>query len=216
MKKIKARLLTACFLLCILTAEAVGPIHIACVGDSITFGARIKEREQNSYPAQLGQLLGDQWNVRNFGVSGATLLKKGDKPYWTLPAFKKSHDFSPQVVIIKLGTNDSKPRNWKYQSEYVTDYIKLIKSYQQLDSHPVVYICYPVPIFRDNFKIVQDTVQNEIRPLIDEVARKTGVKIIDLDSVLIGKGDLFPDGVHPNAAGATIMAETIAKALAQN
>src|SRR5258708_5266746 len=54
---------------------------LACVGDSITYGAGIKDRAHDSYPAQLAHMLGDEYKVRNFGVSGATLLKKGDRPY---------------------------------------------------------------------------------------------------------------------------------------
>jgi len=57
---------------------------IACVGDSITYGAGIPNRMTGSYPAQLHQMLqpyDDQWEVRNFGVSGATLLRRGDLPY---------------------------------------------------------------------------------------------------------------------------------------
>ncbi len=88
------------------------PIRIACVGDSITFGATIKNRTQHCYPAELGGLLGKKYEVRNFGVNGATLLKRGDRPYWKLPAFKAATDFAPTIVIIKLGTNDTKPKNW--------------------------------------------------------------------------------------------------------
>ena len=72
----------------LLAVVAVAPaadqekIRVACVGDSITFGSGIQDRNTNSYPAQLGRLLGEKWETRNFGVSGATLLKNGDKPYW--------------------------------------------------------------------------------------------------------------------------------------
>src|SRR3712207_5545352 len=82
--------------------------RVACVGDSITYGAGVSGREKNSYPAVLGQWLGTKWDVRNFGVSGATLLKKGNRPYWKQQKFADALQFKPDVVIIKLGTNDSK------------------------------------------------------------------------------------------------------------
>src|SRR5687768_5658034 len=63
-------------------------IRVACVGDSITFGSGVKDRETNNYPAQLGRMLGEKWEVRNFGVSGATMLRKGDKPYDKQKAFR--------------------------------------------------------------------------------------------------------------------------------
>lgn len=47
--------------------------------------------------------------VRNYGVSGRTLPKKGDYPYWKEAAYNQSRNWGPDVVIIRLGTNDSKP-----------------------------------------------------------------------------------------------------------
>ena len=108
--KRRAFLSTAVFtlsILIVLPAMAAEKIRIACVGDSITFGAGVKNRTKNSYPVVLGKSLGDGYDVRNFGVSGATLLKKGDKPYWKLGDFKKATEFKPNIVIIKLGTNNN-------------------------------------------------------------------------------------------------------------
>ena len=36
-------------------------IRIACIGDSITYGASIKNRDRDCYPAQLGRMLGEKW-----------------------------------------------------------------------------------------------------------------------------------------------------------
>ncbi len=46
--------------------QATEPTRVACVGDSITFGAAIKDRENRNYPVQLGVLLGDGYDVRNY------------------------------------------------------------------------------------------------------------------------------------------------------
>lgn len=81
------------------------PVRVACVGDSITAG--VGASKGNAYPDQLGRMLGGKWAVMNFGVSGATLLNHGDKPYQKQAAFKKALDSQPNVVIIKLGTNDT-------------------------------------------------------------------------------------------------------------
>lgn len=191
--------------------RAEEPVRVACVGDSITYGARIADRETNSYPAQLGRMLGDGYLVENFGVSGATLLRKGNKPYWKTTQFQPAHAFKPDVVIIKLGTNDSKPDNWKHKGEYVADYVALIESFRALPSKPVVWICYPVPAYSDREgRISGKVVAEEVLPLIDEVAKQADVKIIDLYSALSGKPELFPDTVHPNAEGAKIIAESMA------
>lgn len=73
-----ARTLIALLLLAAPQAEKT---RVACVGDSITYGAGIADRDRDSYPAQLASMLGDKWVVKNFGHSGATLLKNGDLPY---------------------------------------------------------------------------------------------------------------------------------------
>ena len=124
------------------------PMKIACVGDSITEGSGLSFPNRDSYPAKLQQLLGTNYLVRNFGVSGRTLLKKGDFPFWAEPAFTSSHTFNPDVVIINLGTNDAKPQNWRYGTNYTTDYDALIATYTALATHPRMVLCTPCPAFK--------------------------------------------------------------------
>ena len=205
-----------CFTLLILALSSLNfpqkdVIKVACVGDSITYGSRIENREANSYPAQLQKMLGEGWEVQNFGVSGATMLKKGNKPYWELDAFQQAKDFAPDVVIIKLGTNDSKPQNWEYGSEYVADYIEMIQEFKNLESQPQIWICEPVPVYKDDYGIRASVVDEEILPAIKSIKKAEKVKAIRLYKALSNKAEMFPDGIHPDAAGARVMAETIAK-----
>lgn len=189
------------------------PVRLACVGDSITYGFGIKDRDHDSYPAQIGALLGEQWVAGNFGHSGATLLKNGDRPYWTVKEYQAALDFKPDVVVIKLGTNDTKPRNWAHKAEFLDDYAALIESFRALESHPKVWICKPVPAFPENWGITDKIISGEINPLIDEISEKTGAPVIDLHTALSGRGDLFPDRIHPNPEGAGIMADAIYETL---
>lgn len=190
------------------------PIRVACVGDSITYGYGIKNREQQSYPAQLQKLLGDQWVVGNFGKNGATVLKKGHAPYWKAKQYQAALKFDPDIVIVKLGTNDSRPENiGTHRAEFVPDYLELIRTFQQLESKPAVWICYSAPIYAEHKGMTDAVVKNEIIPLITEVGRQAGVEVIDLNTVLSDKKELFPDGIHPNAEGAKIMAETISQVI---
>jgi lysophospholipase L1-like esterase len=183
------------------------------VGDSITFGAGIPDRERNSYPAQLGSLLGPNWEVRNFGVSGATLLKQGDRPYWQERAFRRSLESRPDVVIIKLGTNDSKPDNWRHKDQFLNDCVALIREFQQLETRPRIYLCRPVPAFPERWGIRDDVIHGEIIPLIDQAADRAGVPVIDLYAALEGRAEFFPDLIHPDARGAGVMARVIFTAL---
>ena len=186
---------------------------VACVGDSITYGSGIADRTNDGYPAQLQRILREfdpAWEVRNFGVSGATLLRRGDKPYINQSAYNDARACNPDVVIIKLGTNDSKPQNWQYENEFVADYGSLIDAFRALPSQPVVWICKPVPAFAVNFTIRPDVIRDEILPLIEQISQEKAVPVIDLYTALLSYGSLFPDSIHPNAEGAGLMAETIA------
>ena len=188
--------------------------RVACVGDSITFGAGIKDRARNSYPAQLQQMLGDRYDVRNFGVSGRTMLKHGDFPYWKEKAFQEAKDFGPNIVIIKLGTNDTKPQNWKFKDEFEADAKALVREFQGLPSKPKVYVCRPVPVVPPGaFNISAEVLDNGVIPALDQAAKETGAEVIDLHATLAGHADLLPDKVHPNAEGAKLMAQAIAKEL---
>ncbi len=188
--------------------------RVACVGDSITFGACVQEREKNCYPVVLGGLLGDKYDVRNFGVSGATLLKKGDLPWWNVDAYKNATDFNPEIVVIKLGSNDTKPQNWKNKADFEADYKALIQHFKGLPARPVVWVALPVPVpvLKENFGINKKGAEEQ-QPMILKVAKEEGCGVIDLYKAVATK-DLFdPDGIHPNAAGAKRIAEAVFGAL---
>ena len=190
-----------------------GPVKIACVGDSITFGAGVENREVNAYPQVLDRLLGDRANVANFGRSGATLLKQGDFPYWEREQFTQATEFQPGIVIIKLGTNDSKPQNWKFSKQFPTDLEAMIAHFRSLESKPIVYLCKPVPVPKTAYGISEAIVGGEVIPYVEAVARKTRCRLIDLYTPLSKMPENIPDGVHPNAAGARVMAETVYEAI---
>jgi acyl-CoA thioesterase I len=187
-------------------------IKVACVGNSITEGAGIEEGMR--YPDQLQKLLGDQYEVRNYGLGGRTLLKKGDFPYWQEEKYTEVLAWVPDIVVIKLGTNDSKPQNWIYGDEFERDYKSFVASFKKLPGKRKIFICTPIPVYKEEWGITESIVKDEIIPSIYKVAKSEGIKVIDLYTPMIGKGDLAPDGIHPNAAGAAIIATEVHKALA--
>ncbi len=192
-------------------ADFKAHIKVACVGDSITKGAGAGPGK--SYPSQLQEMLSDKWKVGNFGVSGRTLLKKGDFPYWKEKAYQDALAMLPDVVIIMLGTNDTKPQNWKFESEFVADYTELVKSFQSLASKPRVYVCRPCPVPEPgNFGINEKNLQEWIKR-IDTMAKDMNLGVIDMHKALEDKPKLLPDRVHPNAEGAGEMAAAAFKEL---
>ncbi len=197
------------FIFVLITFLSQAQLKIACVGNSITYGSGIENRDQNSYPAQLQALAGDEWQVKNFGVSGTTMLKKGDKPYWQQEALRKAILFEPDVVIIKLGTNDTKPQNWQYSEQFIINYLDMIEQFRTLSSQPEVFICLPVPAFEERWEIRPAVVKKEVVPAVRKTAKKSEAQLINLYRFFKKKPELFPDRIHPNAAGAALMAEII-------
>lgn len=192
---------------------AAEPIRVACVGNSITYGHGIANRETAAYPAVLGRLLGSGYEVRNFGISARTLLQKGDHPYMSEPIYREALDFEPDIVTIKLGTNDTKPFNWVYQDEFKDDLRTLIGSFQALDSHPQIYLCTPIPGSREDWGINDSTLVAAVIPYIYDVAKEYGLPVIDLHTAFLPYQHLLKDRVHPNADGAAVLAHVIAEAI---
>ena len=191
----------------------LSPVKVACIGNSITYGSGIPDRPRDSYPAQLGRLLGDRWIVRNFGVSGRTMLKNGDFPYWKEDAWTEAKAFLPDVVIIKLGTNDTKPQNWKYGGEFLADSRTMIRELKNLASHPLIYLCKPVPAYASRWGINDSIIVHGVIPAVEKLAAEEHLEVIDLYSALSGSVSLFPDQIHPNAEGAGLIAQCIARKL---
>ncbi len=187
-----------------------GVTRVACIGDSITAGAGLPDPAESSYPAVLARILGPAYEVRNFGVSGATMLRDGDLPYFDTPQFTQALDYAPQIVVIALGTNDSKPQNWRlYGSAFERDTYTMVRRFLSLRSRPVVYLCTPPPVFQDRWGINEATVGGEIAPLLRQLAIREGWPEVDLHHALRDSGEHFPDGVHPDAAGAALIASAV-------
>ena len=186
-------------------------IKIACVGNSVTYGMGIENPEER-YPAQLQVMLGDEYEVGNFGHSGATLLKNGYRPYWNLPEFKEALDFEADIVIIHLGLNDTDPRAWpKYRDEFVKDYINLIDTFKYINPDADVKISRMTPIFSGHSRFESSTRDWywQVQNAIEVIAEISKVDLVDLHTPLHIRPDLFPDNLHPTGEGAKIIAETV-------
>lgn len=210
---------TATLIFLIALIGAVGAqTKVACVGNSVTYGMGIEDRTQ-VYPTQLQNKLGNSYEVKNFGHSGATLLKKGHRPYNTLPEYKAALDFKPDIVIIHLGLNDTDPRNWsRFRDEFIKDYISLIDTFKAVNPKAEVMICRMTPIFHTHSRFKSSTRDWywQIQKAIEIVAETQNVHLIDLHTPLYSHPELLPDALHPNGTGAGIIAETVYKSITKN
>lgn len=187
--------------------RAVQPIRIVCVGNSITAGYG-STSEETAWPALANKLLGKQYAVYNCAVSGTTMFKRSDAPYWSTNRFAKAKSLNPQILIISLGTNDADPWRWKsLKNEFKSDYLDLIKEFRQEGKDPIIYICLPPPLFGPDKAPQNKVVEKELIPLLKEIGREIGAYIIDYHQPLLHADKEFPDNVHPDDAGAALMAQ---------
>jgi lysophospholipase L1-like esterase len=203
-----SRIISSIVIALLLSQLSVSAAKIACVGNSITYGYGLTDREHQCYPSVLQGLLSTEHTVMNFGTNGCTMLKNGNKPYWDDINFKASTEFKPDIVIIMLGTNDAKPFNWSHKDEFAADYLSLIEHYRKFGAH--VYLAVPAPVYgQGNFSIDPEIIKNEVVPLIRKIATDANTPVIDIFQTLNGKPEYFPDNVHPNVDGASLIAKAI-------
>ncbi len=203
------KLILLSLLLSMSTLAITAQTKIACVGNSITYGYGVANREMNSYPSQLQCYLGSNYIVENFGVSGATATSTSSIPYIKTSNYKKSLDFAPDIVFIKLGANDSKSVNMLNYGNFKSDYGTLIDSYKSLATKPRIILVTPLKCYLTDEKNIYDPrIQAKITPAIEQLAYEKGVEVFDGYS-LFGKDhqfELMPDKLHPSSIGAGILA----------
>ena len=194
-------------------------IKVSCVGNSITYGMRLDDREHESYPARLQEMLGDRYEVANFGKSGATLLRHGHRPYFEQEEFRQAMAFAGDIVVIHLGINDTDPRNWPhFQDEFVGDYLALIDSLRSVNPQARFLIARMTPIGSHHTRFISGTKtwHGQIQEAIETVAGASGAELIDFYEPLYRYPWMFPDAVHPDAEGAGILAKTVYQEITGN
>jgi lysophospholipase L1-like esterase/pimeloyl-ACP methyl ester carboxylesterase len=198
------------FLLTNTAIVAQKTIRISCIGNSITAGARITHPEKMAYPAQLQELLGSGYEVKNFGVSGRTVIKDCDRSYMATPAYQEALKSNPDIVTIKLGTNDSRLPYRLQIDSFMADYKTLIRSFQKLPTHPRIILLLPVTSYiTDTMRHAEIAIAKQILPRIRQVAFEEKLELIDLHSITADMPATFPDSLHPSSLGATILAKRI-------
>ena len=137
------------------------------------------------------------------------MLNKGDLPYMDEMAWRDALAYKPDIVIIKLGTNDSKPQNWQYGSEFRHDLEQMIQALRP--SQPQIILCTPIPALSSNWGINDSIITNAIIPIQQKVAKKYGLRVVDLHSLYANDSEkMLTDGIHPDGKGAQRLADIIA------
>ena len=158
------------------------PIKVACVGNSITYGTGLQNRETEAFPTLIQQMLGDDYLVGNFGKPGATLLYHGHRPYVQQEEFQKALQFKGDIVVIHLGVNDTDPRNWpNYQDEFVKDYLSLIDSFRVVNPKARILIAKMTPLAVRHHRFESGTRDwhQQIQLAIERVAHHANVELFD-------------------------------------
>lgn len=184
---------------------SVARMNVYCLGDSITSGFRLSNPAKYSFPSQLARMSQNNWKVSNGGVPGATLQKSGDIPIWKQPQFAEVKELNPDIVIVILGTNDTKDKNWQHIDGFEKDYTELINHLKSEPSQSKLYICSLPPIIKNYRGGMSNKRAAELSRQVKEIATTTGVQYIDITSSLKGKANHFIDGLNPNQKGAKVI-----------
>lgn len=188
--------------------------RVASIGDSVTEGYGIENPEENAYPANLAKLLGPNYEVKNFGHSGATLLRNGHRPYNKTKQFKDALTYKADIAVIHLGLNDTDPRNFPhFRDQFISDYLWLIDTLRKDNPKLKIFVCQMSPIFTGHPRFSSSTFDwyHTLQKQITHVAHARDLPIIDLYAALHNRPDLVTDAptLHPNAAGAMLIAKVV-------
>ena len=190
-----------------------GQIKIACAGDSTTYGHGISGWPKNNYPAVLQNLLGENYHVNNYGVSSFAVQESADRSYRTLPHYQESLAYDADYVVFMMGSNDSKPINWKGADAFKTDLLSLLDTYGDTE---IILCTLPAAFFLEGQTEgvtnhdIQPLIVGEIAEITREVAADRGYTLIDIHALTAQHPEWFEkDVAHPSNEGAAAIAQEI-------
>lgn len=194
---------------------------IACIGASITEGAGANNFYTESYPAQLQQRLGANYNVINFGNSGKTvredLTDGNDNSVAWLAQYQWQgvQKIVPDMAILNIGTNDSKTSNVPLSTfeSFKQAYNHLLDELLTVNPQMEIYICTVPTAYTNIWGISEENINQIIAPVQREIASERNFTLIDLYEYSKNKSLLFGDGVHPNTHGYTMFVDIIEEVL---
>ncbi len=197
--------------------------HIACIGDSLTYGVGTFFRDYESYPAFLSKKVPQEYQILNYGLSGRTATSTGNYPYINERFYNISKEVKADIYIIMLGTNDSKADNWSKAGDngisYKTEFKQIVESYKNLDNNPTIYVMQPpraYPRYKSGLSIYginNDLISTTIYDYVQEIADELNINCIDLYNFTKDHPGWYSDGVHFKASGYKEIANYISELL---
>lgn len=183
---------------------------IACVGDSLTYGTTLFNRRKDCYPARLNKLLGDNFDILNLGMVGHTVSSFTSKYWGQKYAFKFLEAYLPDYILLMLGTNDARTRNWSDETIFRQEYGKLLDMLQALPSSPKILALTSPSAFEDTPLHEEDfslEVLDKIVRIQRSVLMERGTDYIDIHALTKDKEHLYAmDKLHFNTKGAKFVA----------
>lgn len=188
--------------------KGAGAIKVATVGDSLTYGYGLENREQDAYPSILADLLGSHYQVSNFGLSGRSLQSTADFPYFNEKNAQLSLESDADIVIIMIGSNDSRGPYWN-KERFVSEYRKMVERYINLPSHPDVFLVVPPFVPTSRFGLNNVIIRDELQEIIPKIAQEFDLPFINLYPLTDGKEAYYSDGLHLTPLGNQLVAQTV-------
>ena len=205
-------------------------IKVACIGDSITYGFGLADREGACYPAQLQRLLDARYpgvyEVRNFGNSGRgvyldSMRGPEKRGYRWMSEHRAALAWRPDIVICNLGINDNgeyikEHEGGRRRGQFADDYSALLNDYREANPRTRFFIWTKLAPLAKGQRFYESHERFLMQADLEEVARRIGATGIDMQSPLAAKAEqiLAKDKIHPDAEGARIIAEATFAALA--
>ena len=201
------------------------------LGDSITEGAAVADKENNIYWRRVG--IQEGAIVRGYGISGTRIAKKrvpSNIARHDLDFIKRADEMDPDadVIVVFGGTNDfghgdAPIGKFTDRTEYTFYGALHVLCNKLIEKYPAAQIVFMTPLHR----LSEDNMINEngqpletnlegFRNIIIEVARYYSIPVLDLwaisglqPKVDVIKQTYMRDGLHPNDLGHKMIADKL-------
>lgn len=199
-------------------------VRIACVGDSITYGATSENKNRN-YPAYLQEMLGLDYYVFNAGISGYSIVKTDQYAYSKTPEYNQAKSFKPDVVLFALGTNDANPtpsqayKDWDNAANDRTNRFnqstnELLDSFIEINPDVQIIMLLPTALFKVgkdewNAEAWNANLDKHVTPLLKKIAEERKLQTVDLHAWSLENKEVFVDGLHPKDEGYKVFAQFV-------